>query len=477
MRNLTFINLVFFVAFFTQIISAQVVIGKPSLGFSQACANPSFNSYNTTFTFSPEASLTGSNQFIIELSDASGSFTTPTVVFTSAQGAVTVSPATLSFSLPTTTGGEAYKIRIKTTSPAGSSTPSNAFPAYYKLQDTPFSINNLIATGAYCAGGSYLLTIDNPGTGDNDSPLKYPSLSFNWYKETGSTPVLVAAGETLAVNAPGTYFARTNYGTCTSESYSNRVTVSEATSSSTSSISSSLGNPYCSSEGATTLSAIKGNSYKWYKDGNEIDGATNQMYVTNEAGMYAVTVDLGSCTTGATIDLENSGFTSSIDVSEFNTIETGDSLTATVTTDAANPTFEWYFNETLIPNETSNSYEASQIGNYKVVITQTEGCAASTEYRFSITEPFPSVPNIPNLISPNGDGINDTWVIPQEYVVGTNTEVLILSSQGKVMLQTNEYQNNWPENQLDFKSVNPVYYYIITPTNNNIRKGSITVVK
>jgi len=102
---------------------------------------------------------------------------------------------------------------------------------------------------------------------------------------------------------------------------------------------------------------------------------------------------------------------------------------------------------------------------------------ATREHHFSISEPFPDVENIPNLISPNNDGINDTWVIPQVYVAGTNTQVVILSSQGKVMLQTNNYQNNWPENQIDFNAVNPVYYYIITTATNKTKKGSITVVK
>ncbi|MFG6687446.1 gliding motility-associated C-terminal domain-containing protein [Mariniflexile sp. HNIBRBA6329] len=480
MKNFTLINfVVFFVFFSVETINAQLVIGKPSLGFSQACASPSFNTYNTTFTFSPDTALSGTNQFIIELSDDTGSFTNPTVIYTSAQGSVTTSPATLSFSLPTTTAGEAYKIRIKSTAPIASSVPSNAFAAYYKLQDTPFTINNLIATGAYCAGGSYLLTIDNPGTGDNDSPLKYPSLTFNWYKvnEATNTNVFVASGETLSVSTPGTYFARTNYGTCTSDSYSNRVTVSEASTSGAFSISSSLGNPYCSSEGATTLSAINGNSYKWFKNGTEIQGATSQMYVTNEAATYSVTVNLGSCTTNASINLENSGFTSSIDVPEFNTIATGETLEVTVTTDASNPEFEWYFNETIIPSASSNSFEASEMGNYKVIVTQTDGCIASAEHVFSISEPFPDVAKIPNLISPNNDGINDTWVLPQEYVAGTNTQVVILSSQGKVVLQTNDYQNNWPENQIDFNATNPVYYYIITTSNNKIKKGSITVVK
>lgn len=479
MKNFTLINIFFLVALSLTInLHAQIVIGTPNLGFSQACAGPSFNTFNVTFTFSPETSLGASNQFILELSDASGSFSNPTVVFTSASGSITTSPATISFSLPTTTSGEAYKLRMKSTDPVASSTGSIAFPAYYKIQDSPFSINNLISTAAYCAGESYLLTIDNPGTGTNDSPLQYPSLTFNWYKETSqTTSVFVASGNTLSVNQPGTYFVETNYGSCTSNSFSNRVTISEASSATTSSISSSLGNPFCSSEGPTTLSAINGNSYQWFKDGSAISGATNQMYTTTEAGTYLVTVDLGNCVTNASIDLENSGFTSSIDVSGTNVILEGESLTATVTTNAINPEFEWYLNNTLIPNAINNSYEATALGNYKVVINQTSGCMSSNEFEFMIIEPFPDVVKIPNVISPNGDGANDTWVIPQDYVSGTNTEVIVLSSQGKVMLQTKDYQNNWPQNQLDFKDVNPVFYYIITTQDNKTRKGSITVIK
>jgi hypothetical protein len=459
----------------TKSISAQIVIGKPSLGFSQACAGPSFNTYYATFSFSPESGLGATNQFVIELSDASGNFENPTVIYTSNQGAVTTSPATLGFSLPDTTSGETFKLRIISTVPAATSSNSVAFAAYYKIQDSPFSINNLISTGAYCSGGSYLITIDNPGSGSNDSPLQYPSLTFNWFKETGpTTSVFVTTGETLSVNQPGTYFVETNYGTCTSDSFSNRVTISAATSGITSSINSSLGNPYCSSAGPTTLSAINGNSYKWFKDGSEISGATDQMYQTNEAGSYTVTVDLGDCVSSASIDLENKDFTSSIDVLDTNILETNETLVATVSTTANNPEFKWYLNDVFIPNALGNSYEATQSGNYKVMITQSVGCMDSIELMFLIYEP---VSNIPNLISPNNDGFNDTWIIPHEFLGGTNTKILILSSQGEVEFETDNYQNNWPENQLDFKDINPVYYYIITMENNKVKKGSITVVK
>lgn len=464
--------------FFSITVSAQIVISQPSFVFTQACASSSFNIYDVTFSFSPESNLSAANQFIIELSDETGDFDNGTIVYTSAQGTVTTSPATLSFSLPTTTGGDAYKIKIKSTGPVASSTGSLPFPAYYKLQDSPFSINNLIASAAYCSNGSYLLSIDNPGYGANDSPLQYPSLTFNWYKETSqTTSVFLESGESLEVSEPGTYFVETNYGTCTSDSFSNRVTINEATSDITSSISSSLGNPYCSGQGSTTLSTINGVSFQWFKDGSEINGATNQMYETNEPGSYSVNIDLGDCTTSASIDLENNGFSSSIDVSERNFIEEGETLIATVTTDAINPEFSWYLNDVIISGAVNNSYEATELGNYKVIIGQTSGCIASSEFLFSINEPFPDVLEIPNLISPNGDGMNDTWVIPQEFVNGTEAEVIIISSQGKVEFQTTNYLNDWPQNELDFKDINPVYYYIITTSNGKTNKGSITVVR
>ncbi|GGK31873.1 adhesin SprC [Yeosuana aromativorans] len=479
MRNFTLKKICFFIfLIIAETIHAQIVISTPTLGFSQACASPSFNTYYTTFTFSPDTALGSTNQFIIELSDENGSFTNATTIYTSAQGAVTTSPATLGFSMPTTIAGESFKIRIKSTDPVATSTGSVSFAAYYKIQDTPFTINNLVSTGVYCSGGSYLLTIDNPGDASNDSPLQYSSLTFNWYKETSqTTSVFVASGETLSVNQPGTYFVETNYGSCTSNSYSNRVTVSEASSGTSASVNSSLGNPYCSSLGATTLSTINGNSYQWYKDGKEISGATNQTYVTNESGNYTVTVDLGNCSTNASIDLQNTDFTSSIDVPENNSLYAGETLIVTVTTDATNPEFKWYLNDAIISGATSNSYEVTQIGNYKVVVSQTSGCLSSQEFAFSVNEPFPDVANIPNLISPNGDGVNDTWVIPQAYVSGSNSEVIIMNSQGDVVLKTNDYQNNWPEVELDFKEINPVYYYVITTQNNKTIKGSITVVK
>ncbi|OZV68456.1 T9SS type B sorting domain-containing protein [Winogradskyella aurantia] len=472
------------VAFLTLIgqVNAQIVIGTPNLGFSQACASEDFNTYSATFIFSPESGLSTSNQFSVEMSDADGDFSNSVTLFTSQPGAITASPATVNFSIPETTAGENYRIRIKSSAPVATSSGSTPFAAYFKLQDAPFTINNLVSTGAFCAGGSYLLSIDNPGTGSNDSPLNYPSLTFNWFKETGpTTSVFVAEGPTLTVNEEGTYFVETNYGTCTSNSFSNRVTITQAVSGeANATITSSLGNPYCPEQGLTTLTTLGGNSYQWFKDGVAIAGANEQMYQTNESGTFSVQVDLGECSASGSIDLESQLFESDINVDDVNTLEEGETLTVTVTTNANAPIYEWFYNTILIPGANGASYVASDFGDYSVVITETVGCESTVEYVFSIEETldmFPDVSNIPNVISPNGDTINDTWVIPQQYTTGTNTEVTIYSNRGELIFKTKDYQNDWPQNDLNLNSVNQVYYYIITTTANETKKGSITVVK
>ncbi|WP_040248915.1 T9SS type B sorting domain-containing protein [Psychroserpens mesophilus] len=477
-----YFGLCFFVLFTQEQLNAQLVIGTPNLGFSQACASESFNTYSTTFVFSPASALSASNQFTIEMSNADGDFSSPTVIFTSSPGSVTSSPATLNFSLPETTAGENYKIRIKSSAPAATSSNSSSFAAYYKIQDSPFTINNLVATAAYCSGGNYLLTIDNPGSETNDSPLNYPSLTFNWFKVTGpTTSVFVAEGSSLTVSEEGTYFVETNYGTCTSNSFSNRVTVSAVSSGEANAeIVSSLGNPYCPGSGVTTLTTLSGNSYQWFKNGVVIPEATNQMYETNESGTYAVQVDLGSCSATGAIELVSELFDASINVSEENTIENDESLYIFITTDANNPVFEWYLNDVLIADAATDNYDATEAGLYKVIVTETSGCIASKEFTFEINEaldPFPDVENIPNIVSPNGDGFNDTWIIPTKYVNGTDTNVLIMTNRGEVVLQTDNYLNNWPDTNLNLTNINQVFYYVITTSDNDTKKGSITVVR
>ncbi|MCV9929659.1 gliding motility-associated C-terminal domain-containing protein [Flavobacterium sp. LS1R49] len=466
--------------FITTDLSAQLIIGKPSLSFTQICANPSFKNFQLSFNFSPSTELTATNQFIVELSDPSGNFgTNPTVVYTSAIGEITASPGNITFSPPVNTAGENYKIRIKSTSPSATSQNSNIFSAYYKPQDTQFTINNNIPTATYCASGSFVLTIDNPGTGLNDSPLKYPSLTYNWFKDNGlvlpPTKVASATGGSYSVTQPGVYYVETNYGTCTSDSYSNRVTVSESSTNVSTTISSSLGNPFCPSAGATTLSTTSGVSYKWSKDGTVISGATSQTYDTTTSGLYTVEVNFGGCSANASINLQSDGFKADIDPkgTSYIDIESGGTLDVTITTDAVDPSYKWYLNGTVITNAVSNIYSVKAVGNYKAEVTQTTGCVSTKDFTFQISDSNLKILNIPNIISLSSDQYN-TWDIPADYK-NADTNVMIVSSQGEVMFNGVDYNPSKWEIK-DFKNVNPVYYYIITKGGDE-KKGSITVIK
>ena len=71
--------------------------------------------------------------------------------------------------------------------------------------------------------------------------------------------------------------------------------------------------------------------------------------------------------------------------------------------------------------------------------------------------------NIPNVITPNGDGVNDTWVIPFE-----NVDVSIYDLNYNLVYHSSNYQQ-------DFEGfgVNASYYYSIK----NKVSGVIKVLK
>ncbi len=82
---------------------------------------------------------------------------------------------------------------------------------------------------------------------------------------------------------------------------------------------------------------------------------------------------------------------------------------------------------------------------------------------------------IPNVISPNGDGINDKFVIENGKYY--NLKLSIFNRWGNQIFQSNDYQNNWPASDV----ADGVYFYILTSTNPKQEvkeyKGSVSVVR
>lgn len=461
-------------------VYAQSIMPQ-KLDFTKICAQSSFNTFNANFKFSGFPALT---TFEVELSDDKGSFIIPIATSTLSTLDISSSEKTISFAIPSNIiGSETYKLRVKSSTGITSGDFSafdlkTSFPIYFKPFNGSFYINNQLPNVSICNSGSVKLTIDNPTPNiQNSSPANFLGLKYKWYKN--NTVIAGESSSSRQINATGVYYVEIDYGSCSDVNFRSQDVTVNIVSGNSATITSSLGNSFCSNGGTTTLSTAVGNSYVWKKDNVVIPGATNSTYQTNSAGKYSVDIDFGGCKSTGSIDLQVNNITSSINVPLTSTIKEGDVKLVTVTTNAISPSIQWFLNDSPISGANSSSYSVSTNGDYKVIITQNSGCSISNEILFVINYPIvdTNVVAIPNLISPNGDGVNDTWIIPQEYVSGSNSEVTLISSTGEIVLNTRDYLNNWPENTIDFKNVNPVYYYIITTEDNKTKKGSITIVK
>ncbi|MBP6425211.1 MAG: gliding motility-associated C-terminal domain-containing protein [Flavobacterium sp.] len=451
----------------TMTVCAQSITPQ-KLVFSKICAG-SFNGFDATFNYSGFPSGT---TFEVQLSDSSGSFATPIGTTIISTTDVSASQKKIRFSVPPTLiGSENYKLRVKSSTgffslPFLNNASNASFAVYFKAYENSFSINKKENTATLCTGGSIAIVIDDTTS---------PELKYKWYKDN----VLIAGATTtsLTVSNIGVYYTELDYGSCSDSNYSsNRVSVSQA-STVTASITSSLGNSFCTLNSSTTLSTEKGNSYQWYKDNVLIVGATNSTYETNQSGTYGVTVNFGGCESKPTISLQSTTIKGSLNEISPISISQGETKTITVSTDVVGSTYTWFKNDSQIANATTSNLEVNEEGVYKVKLTH-PSCPVSYEIPFEIKWSIdPSITEIPNFISPNNDGINDTWAIPQQYTEGNQAEVIIVSSNGEEVLRTNEYKNTWPESVSSLKNNNSVYYYIITSPNEAVKRGSITIVR
>jgi len=348
-----------------------IVIGTPSLGFTQACASQGFNSYNLSFTFFPVSNLQAGNQFIVELSDSTGSFSSPTTLTTSTS---TTSPVNVSFAMPTTVAGEAYRIRVRSTAPAVTSPNSVAFSAYYAVHNQPFSINNNVSTVSFCEGGNTTLSVDNTGTAA--SPLFYSGLTYKWYRNFAE--VVGATGSSLTVTQSGNYYAIVDYGSCVMNSYSNIVTVNVTAGINLSISSAGNADFICDGTPRQLTSSHQNTSYtyQWFKNNVAVSGATGPTYNATQEGTYKLSITFGGCVFESNaIFLELIQLEVDWNVNASEVLIPGEQLQINSVNNAINPTYVWRKDNVVIAGANSANYTVTQPGTYQLTVTETQGCS------------------------------------------------------------------------------------------------------
>lgn len=110
---------------------------------------------------------------------------------------------------------------------------------------------------------------------------------------------------------------------------------------------------------------------------------------------------------------------------------------------------------------------------YKITATGDGGCTASDTLSVSVLNPV----EVPNAFSPNGDGINDRWEIPNllDY---PGAKVEIYNRWGQLVYQSYGYNKPWDGTFKGQPLPLGAYYYVIT-LNNGFKPvtGSVTIIK
>ena len=191
-------------------LSSQISMRAPepaggTSGWTAICAGiGGFNEYNATISWAGTANST--NEFVLELSDASGNFANPVeLARVTNQNTNTAREFNVQFSIPTDTRGDGYKLRARSTSPVDEEESANAYEMYYMDVTGNLNISELgdgNPPGDLCSVNPITLQVDNIPT-----PETY---QYYWYRSGTLLPS--ETGHTLTVTQSGMYQALIRYG-------------------------------------------------------------------------------------------------------------------------------------------------------------------------------------------------------------------------------------------------------------------------
>lgn len=135
----------------------------------------------------------------------------------------------------------------------------------------------------------------------------------------------------------------------------------------------------------------------------------------------------------------------------------------TVSVGVANglPNYWYNWNGGIATNLNSITIPTSGLSsptNYTVVVT--DFCNNSDSIQIQLNNNCQLV--IPNIITANGDGVNDLFSL-QNWNPSLTVSLKIVNRWGNVVYENNDYQNNWKGNDISGKQLSEgVYFYTIT---------------
>ena len=113
--------------------------------------------------------------------------------------------------------------------------------------------------------------------------------------------------------------------------------------------------------------------------------------------------------------------------------------------------------------------------NYVLEATDINGCKNTDTLEITVINDFKLLVN--NIITPDGNGQNDFWII-ENINAQTTAKVHIYNKRGGLIYSSNNYQNDWNGFYGNDELPDGTYYYVINFSDSqSIYRGSITLLR
>lgn len=209
-----------------------------------------------------------------------------------------------------------------------------------------------------CGGNSVVISVNNQS-----------GVSYEWLRNGVVVSALATNNTNYSVTQTGNYSVRA-VGIAGCESLSSSVTITSGQTP-TASITSDATN-FCPGELVTFSSSVSGaGSIQWLLNENPISNATNATYSASSAGSYSLraTSNDGCITTSNAITITLNPGVEAVISSSLNAFCPPSLSIELQSTTSNGATYNWLLNGNQVANANSSSLNATQIGDYQVVVT------------------------------------------------------------------------------------------------------------
>jgi gliding motility-associated-like protein len=139
-------------------------------------------------------------------------------------------------------------------------------------------------------------------------------------------------------------------------------------------------------------------------------------------------------------------------------------------------TYEWTPSTSL-----DNPFAANPVASptatttYVLTVTDINGCQDTDSVNVMVNNDF--LVTVRNIITPNGDGFNDTWIIENILTYPANV-VTVYNRNGQMVYESESYNNMWDGTYNGDPLPDGTYYYVIEFTDSeDVVKGAVNIIR